>query len=311
MNVSTIRTAWLMLIKENPVAVSEGYEDDVARRYSWDDTVPKHREPGIGDLIVLWDSRYLLGVSVINSISTDVASKLRFRCPECGKTDVRKRKVTKPTYSCGKCQAKFNLPKEEQIEVKTYHASYGRSWIDLAGVIEGESLREMCHHPKSQHAIRSIDYSKFLRGLPFELQIPANKMLIAESTPINSGHVPRMQKSRVGQAAFRRRLLRKYGHVCALSGAAPDLVLDAAHLYSYAEKGIHDDAGGLLIRKDLHRLFDLGKIRVDPKTMLIWVDEKLFLYPIYRKLHGQNLSVTVPAKAMAWLKEHWEFHSQK
>lgn len=69
---------------------------------------------------------------------------------------------------------------------------------------------------------------------------------------------------RVGQAEFRLRLLARYGNVCAFSGPSPTAALEAAHLYSYAAEGRHHDDGGFLLRRDLHRLFDLGLLAVEP-----------------------------------------------
>ena len=39
-------------------------------------------------------------------------------------------------------------------------------------------------------------------------------------------------------------------------------VLDAAHIRPYAKGGHHELTNGLLLRKDIHRLFDLGYVTV-------------------------------------------------
>ncbi|MFH8991606.1 HNH endonuclease [Streptomyces sp. NPDC017940] len=70
-------------------------------------------------------------------------------------------------------------------------------------------------------------------------------------------------RRRVGQEAFRARLFREQGEVCAFAGPTSADALEAAHLYSYAESGEHHEYGGLLLRSDIHRLFDLGHIAVD------------------------------------------------
>lgn len=67
---------------------------------------------------------------------------------------------------------------------------------------------------------------------------------------------------RIGQPAFRAELARKYGPIGAFSGPAPAEAREACHLYSYAEIGHHDIEGGLLLRRDLHRLFDQGPLTV-------------------------------------------------
>lgn len=82
------------------------------------------------------------------------------------------------------------------------------------------------------------------------------------------GHRQARVRVRVGQGGFRQRLLATQGPVCAFTGPGPAAALEAAHLYSYAAVGQHHDDGGLLLRRDVHRLFDQGDIAVDPRTQL-------------------------------------------
>lgn len=92
---------------------------------------------------------------------------------------------------------------------------------------------------------------------------------------------------------------------CAISGSCPESVLDAAHLYSYAELGQHQRHGGLLLRSDLHRLFDRGLIAAEPDGLRVDVDESVRVFEPYGRLHGQPLRVEVPRAAGAWLEHHW------
>lgn len=91
---------------------------------------------------------------------------------------------------------------------------------------------------------------------------------------------------RVGQGAFRQKLLSEQGAVCAFSGPVSADVLEAAHPYSYANLGEHRDEGGLLLRRDLHRLFDLGRIAVDPESLQLDVDGGTRSHAPYDGLHG-------------------------
>ena len=70
-------------------------------------------------------------------------------------------------------------------------------------------------------------------------------------------------KDRTGQAAFRKTLREVYGDNCALSGSNPPVVLDAAHIQPYANDASNHVENGLLLRADLHRLFDAGVFYVD------------------------------------------------
>ncbi|MFE9958127.1 HNH endonuclease [Micromonospora sp. NPDC005299] len=69
--------------------------------------------------------------------------------------------------------------------------------------------------------------------------------------------------ARQGQADFRRRLIEAYGGRCAISGCDVEAVLQAAHIDPYNGPATNRVSNGLLLRADLHNLFDRG---------LIWID---------------------------------------
>lgn len=73
---------------------------------------------------------------------------------------------------------------------------------------------------------------------------------------------------RRGQAGFRRELLRAYGSACGLTGESTVPVLEAAHISPY--KGDHTNhvRNGLLLRADVHTLFDLAQVTVDPELVV-------------------------------------------
>lgn len=76
---------------------------------------------------------------------------------------------------------------------------------------------------------------------------------------------------RQGQADFRRQVLDAYGRTCAITGCIATEVLEAAHIRGYAEDGCQDVTNGLLLRADVHTLFDLGLIAVHPETGVVAV----------------------------------------
>ena len=82
----------------------------------------------------------------------------------------------------------------------------------------------------------------------------------------------RVQRSiiqRRGQPSFRRGLLTAYGYRCQITQYAGEPALEAAHIYPYSEGGEHtnDLRNGLLLRADIHTLFDLGLLRVAPGSL--------------------------------------------
>ena len=61
-----------------------------------------------------------------------------------------------------------------------------------------------------------------------------------------------------------------------------------------------------MIRKDLHRLFDLGLLRVDPDALVIHIHEEIREIPVYGDLHGECLAIEISKKAREWFRVHWE-----
>ncbi|MEQ6471537.1 HNH endonuclease [Comamonas sp. wu1-DMT] len=80
---------------------------------------------------------------------------------------------------------------------------------------------------------------------------------------------------REGQPAFRQKLLDAYARTCVLTGCTVEALLEAAHIVPY--QGVHTNTvqNGLLLRADLHKLFDLHLLRIDPHTQKVDVHESL------------------------------------
>jgi len=80
---------------------------------------------------------------------------------------------------------------------------------------------------------------------------------------------------RQGQAGFRKRLLKAYSQSCAISGCDVAVILEAAHITPYRGPKTNHPSNGLLLRADLHTLFDLGLISADPSTKKVVVSKSL------------------------------------
>lgn len=79
---------------------------------------------------------------------------------------------------------------------------------------------------------------------------------------------PRVVLPRLGQGTFRVAVTEAYGRACAVTGEHSLPALDAAHIRAFAAEGPHDVRNGVLLRADLHRLFDQGYITVTPDHRL-------------------------------------------
>lgn len=76
-------------------------------------------------------------------------------------------------------------------------------------------------------------------------------------------------RARRGQPRFRRDLLRAYAGRCAITGWAAEHVLEAAHIVPYRGDHTNHVTNGLLLRSDLHTLFDLGLLWIDDGSRIV------------------------------------------
>lgn len=80
---------------------------------------------------------------------------------------------------------------------------------------------------------------------------------------------------RRGQPAFRAALLAAYGGRCAVTGCDVEAVLEAAHISPYSGPSSDHVCNGLLLRADIHTLFDSGLLAFDPETRRVVLADRL------------------------------------
>ena len=69
---------------------------------------------------------------------------------------------------------------------------------------------------------------------------------------------------RLGQGAFRVLVTDIYNRRCAITQERTLPALEAAHIRPYGDGGEHEARNGLLLRRDIHSLFDAGYVTVTP-----------------------------------------------
>ena len=75
---------------------------------------------------------------------------------------------------------------------------------------------------------------------------------------------PQLIRPRLGQGAFRVLVTDIYNRRCAITHERTLPALEAAHIRPYGEGGEHEARNGLLLRRDIHSLFDAGYVTVTP-----------------------------------------------
>ncbi|EDX86766.1 hypothetical protein S7335_4472 [Synechococcus sp. PCC 7335] len=119
---------------------------------------------------------------------------------------------------------------------------------------------------------------------------------------------------RLGQGSFRALITNAYSRRCAMTGERTLPVLEAAHIKSYAEFGPHSIKNGLLLRADLHKLFDRQYITITPDLKIEVskrIHEEYQNGKDYYKLHGKKLAVTPNDPNDLPAREYIEWHNQR
>jgi hypothetical protein len=297
---------------EREFAGNLGYGDVFGGRYAWDGNVPNGRHVHAGDLAVLRNKSHILGVAWIDEVDTREGMKIQRRCPTCQLTGFKSRKYLKPSWWCLKCQVGFDHPIEQAVQVTIYNADYARSWRPLGGEVTSQELASFYIGGNSRHSIRevAIDPVRELLSRPADVGPKWWDSDGGVRPVIGGGHRMVLGRQRIGQAQFRAELLKRFKNRCAISGDQPPETLEAAHLYRYSEAPYHDHRGGLLLRRDLHALFDQWLIAIDTVGWTVRVAPRLLSFPEIAKLDGRPLDVEPKLRPdPAYLRMHLAFAS--
>lgn len=101
-----------------------------------------------------------------------------------------------------------------------------------------------------------------------------------------------LTKVRLGQGAFRVLVTDAYSRRCSITGESTLPVLEAAHIKPYAESGPHFISNGLLLRSDMHKLFDTGYLTITNDLKIevsSRIKEEFHNGREYYQYHGRDL----------------------
>jgi len=124
---------------------------------------------------------------------------------------------------------------------------------------------------------------------------------------------PQLVRPRLGQGAFRVLVTDIYERRCAITQERTLPALEAAHIRPYSEGGAHDASNGLLLRRDIHSLFDAGYVTVTPDLRFEVsrrIKEEFQNGRHYYALHGEPIRAPQEATlrpdpvALAWHNEN-------
>lgn len=123
-----------------------------------------------------------------------------------------------------------------------------------------------------------------------------------------------LTRGRLGQGTFRVLVTEAYNRRCAITGERTLPVLQAAHIKPFAAAGPNHVDNGLLLRADLHILFDQGFLTIND-TLQVEVSQRIKSEyengKVYYALHGRSLAVVPERISERPAREFLAWHNEK
>ena len=135
-------------------------------------------------------------------------------------------------------------------------------------------------------------------------------MILSSSWSIGKSY---LRKSRPGQAGFRIGLTEAYQRRCAITGENILPVLEAAHIQPVSQQGTNDLTNGLLLRSDMHTLYDEGLLGVTPDYTIKVSEQIREAYvngKVYYSWDGKRLTTLPEDAELLPDRERLDWHMQ-
>ncbi|WP_293888609.1 MULTISPECIES: HNH endonuclease [unclassified Sphingobacterium] len=280
--------------KEDKASQTDDYQDSLKEYYNYDNLVANSQQIKGGDLAIIIDRKNILGFVSISSIDSSIGSKTIRRCPECPSTTIDKRKTKRPIYRCNKGH-EFDEPIKELKSVTKYKANFDHFVYSMLSNNDLLQLRPFYSSGYNQNmSIQKLDYKALdlfpnlkissnndkkyynsIRLMPYQSYTEEDEEEYKVSDEDEREIVKRGIKLRRGQQKFRDSLLKRYNNTCVITGCKIVDILEAAHIRPYRGKNDNQTSNGLLLRADIHTLFDLNLIAIDPSKMSVHFHPKV------------------------------------
>lgn len=174
-------------------------------------------------------------------------------------------------------------------------------WIDTPAnwaksIVQGKSYETSEVVGKNIWEKIELLLKKYLHSNTFEEG--KSQLVLEEQEPAYSLGI--LQKVRLGQGAFRVLVTDAYSKRCSITGERTLPVLEAAHIKPYVNSGPHFISNGILLRSDIHKLFDRGYLTIT-KDLKVEISSRIKTEfengKEYYQYHGNKL-LFLPEKEM-------------
>lgn len=271
---------------------NSGYDDDPLHRYQYDSFVPNHKRLAVGDIVLVRSKARLLGIAQIEAIKKQAGKKKSYRCPDCKTGHISRRRTTQD-FRCVNGHV-FESPDAFDRDCVEYQAEFGDSFVPAPNAVSIDDLRLACPRYNRQMAMQRVDLAalanQLLAASPgAEALLNRETFGMDENAALDPEHataaytvtnadtrtaVLQSIRERRGQQRFRERLRQRYGNACMVSGCSLFDVVEAAHISPFRSDCDHHPENGLLLRADLHTLFDLNLLGIEPHGLTVVLHPK-------------------------------------
>lgn len=142
---------------------------------------------------------------------------------------------------------------------------------------------ELAGQPMRRNPITNAFRSYFRR---FGFEIVGENIKESEKHTKRQKHLAEVL-SRNGQAKFRSDLMAIFGNMCIVSNCNIPEALQAAHIVTKKGHDLNKISNGLILRSDIHLLFDADLMSIDPRDFVVSFDERCTKY--YSDFHGKSI----------------------
>ncbi len=315
---------------------NSGYTDKISEKYEYQNRVSNSRNISEGDLVLLRNKTQLIGLARIEIIKSRLEEQEQLNCPFCGETNFYSRETKKPEYRCKICTNEFDKPTSKTVQRKKFTAYFGDSFVPAQRAVSIQALRKACPKYNKQSSIQLIDIKQieatlldkapsvakllnkngdldYLKADDAKEDEITEDLDITEYSRIEGDRrqlVMRQIRERRGQSKFRQALRLRYGGKCMITGCKLFDVVEAAHISPYRGSEDNHPENGLLLRADLHTLFDLDLLGIEPETLEIKLHSKV-LDTRYRNLEGRKLICSKFKPDTEAMRSRWSLFLQR
>jgi putative restriction endonuclease len=297
---------WILKSKgeESSFGGNTGYADDPVAEYVYDTNVPNCNKICEGDRVIIAGKKFVKGYATITHIAVkENVPKIIYKCPECKIHELYERKTMQPKYKCRR-KHEFDMREEELITVKEFTAYYSSTFVSAepatsVKILDPYYLKRNRYY--SIQAANSLFFAQQAIKMPTlpksksasSIQAFAPAIDVPPYSPDSQDKRARKTKDvvvRKGQQRFKETLIKYYGHWCMITNCDITETIQASHIFPYRGEKDNNPRNGLLLRSDLHVLFDSDLLGIHPDTLNIILHPRLS-DSIYQEWKGKKIII--------------------